>query len=198
MPVPPRRVRIGLAVSVMPYPRLSLFKHRSSTPKRRWRGVTGSVLGSPPGVAAAQRGSVAVVLLVLAVLAVPLIFSGIRVANGLSIGSRPKSGLSNSQYSAMTADAMVAQTTDLIDGADPESSATLTWTDEDGSFHYAHYALVNGEIRREHDGLTTTVARGSTAARFSRNGKILTFEFDLQTKDGTEEKSIEIFAISLR
>ncbi len=139
----------------------------------------------------------AVVLLVLAVLAVPLTFSGMRLANGLSIGNKPNSGLSNSQYSAMTADAMVAQTTDLIDGADPESSVTLTWTDGDGSFHYAHYSLVNAEIRREHDGLTTTVARGSTAARFSRNRQTFTFEFDLQTDDGTEEKSIEIFANSL-
>ena len=98
----------------------------------------------------------------------------------------------------MNADAMVAQTTDLIDGADPESSATLTWTDADGSFHHAHYSLVNGEIRREHDGLTTTVARGSTAARFSRTGKTLTFEFDLQTQDGTEERSIKVFASSLQ
>ena len=64
-----------------------------------------------------------VVLLVLAV------FSGLRVANGLSIGSRPDSGLSNSQYSAMIADAMVAQTTDLVDSAGPVSSATLTWSD---------------------------------------------------------------------
>ena len=134
----------------------------------------------------------------VAVLAVPLILSGMRVANGMSIGSRPNSGLSKSQYSAMTADAMVAQTTDLVDGADPMPAATLTWTDEDGSFHYTRYILVNGEVRREHDGVTTTVARGSTAGRFSRDRKTLTFEFDLQTKNGTEEKSIEVFAGSLQ
>ena len=197
MPALPRRARIGLAVTVMPYLKWSLFKHRM----RPSRGTIGRFSGPPPwkvpDATGIQRGSVAVVLLVLAILAVPLIFAGIRVADGLSIGNRPNSGLSNTQYSAMIADAMVAQTTDLIDGAGPASSATLTWTDQDGSFHYAHYALINGEIRREHDGLSTTVARGSTAARFSRTRQTLTFEFDLQTTAGTEEKSIEIFANSL-
>ena len=202
MPAPSGRARMGLAVSVMHHLECNLLKHRSSERERPRRGVRVWLVESPTrdllDVAAAQRGSLPIVLLVLTTLAVALIFTGIRVAVGLSIEKRPNSGVSNSQYSAMIADAMVAQTTDLIGGAGPKSSATLTWTDKDGSFHYAHYALINGEIRREHDGLTTTVARGSTAARFSRDGKTLTFEFDLQTSDGTEERSIEVFASSLQ
>ena len=105
-----------------------------------------------------QEGKAFVVLLVLAAIAVPLILSGISVARGLSVGGGQGS-ISNSQYAAMTADAMVAQTTDLVDGAPPKPSATLTWTDDDESFHYAHYAVVDGEVLREHDGLTTTVAK---------------------------------------
>ena len=145
-----------------------------------------------------QEGQALVVLLVLAAIAVPLILSGIGVARGLSVGDGQGRGISNSQYAAMTADALVAQTTDLVDGAAPKPSATLTWTDDDESFHYAHYAVVDGEFLREHDGLATTVAKGVVAARFSRVGKTLIFAIDLESADGTQTKRIEVFARSLQ
>jgi hypothetical protein len=140
-----------------------------------------------------QEGRALVVLLVLAAIAVPLILSGISVARGLSVGDGQGS-ISKSQYAAMTADAMVAQTTDLVDGAAPKPSATLTWTDDDESFHYAHYAVVDGKVLREHDGLTTTVAKGVVAARFSRVGKTLIFAIDLESADGAQTTRIEVFA----
>ncbi len=145
-----------------------------------------------------QEGQALVVLLVLAAIAVALILSGIGVARGLSVGDGQGRGISKSQYAAMTADAMVAQTTDLVDGAAPKPSATLTWTDDDERFHYAHYAVVDGEVLREHDGLTTTVARSVVAARFSRKERTLIFAIDLESADGTETKRIEVFARSLQ
>ena len=145
-----------------------------------------------------QEGQALVVLLVLAAIAVPLILSGIDFARGLSVGDGQGKGISISQYAAMTADAIVAQTTNLVDGAAPEPSATLTWTDDDEGFHYAHYAVVDGEVLREHDGLTTTVAKRVTAARFSREGKTLIFKFDLESADGAQTKHIEVFARSLQ
>jgi len=145
-----------------------------------------------------EEGQALVVVLVLAAIAVPLIISGISVARGLSVGGGHGGGISRSQYAAMTADAMVAQTTDLVDGAAPRPSATLTWTDSDESFHYAHYAVVDGEVLREHDGLTTTVARRVVAARFSRVGKTLIFAIDLKSADGVQTMRIEIFARSLQ
>ena len=144
-----------------------------------------------------QEGRALVVLLVLAAIAVPLVLSGISVARGLSV-SDGQGSISKSQYAAMTADAMVAQTTDLVDGAAPRPSATLTWTDDDQSFHYAHYAVVDGEVLREHNGLTTRVARGVVAARFSRVGKTLIFAIDLESADGVQTTRIEVYARSLQ
>ena len=145
-----------------------------------------------------QGGQALVVLLVLAAIAIALILSGIGVARGLSVGDGQGEGISNSQYAAMTADAMVAQTTDLVDGAAPKPSATLTWTDDDQSFHYAQYAVVDGEVLREHDGLTTTISKGVVAARFSRVGKTLIFAIDLESADGTQTKRTEVLARSLQ
>ncbi len=145
-----------------------------------------------------QEGQALVLLLVLAAIAVALILSGIGVARGLSVRDGQGRGISNSQYAAMTADAMVAQTTDLVDGAAPKASATLTWTDDDESFHYAHYAVVDGKLLREHGGLTTTVAKRVVAARFSRVGKTLIFAIDLESADGPKTKRIEVFARSLQ
>ncbi len=145
-----------------------------------------------------QEGQALVVLLVLAAIAVPLILSGLTVASGLSVGDGQSKGISNSQHAAMTADAMVAQTTDLVDGAAPKPLATLTWTDYDESFHYAHYAVVDGELLREQDGVTTTVAKRVVAVRFSRVGKTLIFAIDLESADGTQTKRIEVFARSLQ
>ena len=147
---------------------------------------------------ARQEGQALVVLLVLAAMAVPLIVSGIGVARGLSVADEQGRGISNRQYDAMTADAMVAQTTDLVDGAAPKPSATLTWTDDDESFHYAHYTVVDGEALREHDGSTTTVATGVVAARFSRVGKTLIFAIDLESVDGAQTKRVGVFAGSLQ
>ena len=145
-----------------------------------------------------QEGQALVLLLVLAAIAVALILSGIGVARGLSVRDGQGRGISNSQYAAMTADAMVAQTTDLIDAAAPKPSATLTWTDDDQSFHYAHYAVVDGKLLREHDGLTTTVAKRVVAARFSRVGKTLIFSIDLESADGAQTTRIEVYARSLQ
>ena len=145
-----------------------------------------------------QEGQALVLLLVLTAIAAALILSGIGVARGLSVRDGQGRGISNSQYAAMTADAMVAQTTDLIDAAAPKPSATLTWTDDDQSFHYAHYAVVDGKLLREHDGLTTTVAKRVVAARFSRVGKTLIFSIDLESADGAQTTRIEVYARSLQ
>ncbi len=149
-------------------------------------------------VSTRQEGQALVVLLVLVAIAVPLILSGIGVARGLSVGDGQGRGISNTQHAVMTADAMVAQTTDLLDGATPRPSATLTWTDGDEGFHYAHYAVVDGKVLREHDGLTTTVAKRVVAARFSRVGKTLIFAIDLESADGAQTTRIEVFARSLQ
>ena len=144
-----------------------------------------------------QEGQALVVLLVLAAIAVLLILSGLSAARGLSVGDG-QAGISKGQHAAMTADVLVAQTSDLVDGADPKPSATLPWTDRDESFHYAHYAVIDGDVLREHDGVTTTVAKRVVAARFSRVGKTLIFAIDLESADGVQTERIEVFARSLQ
>ena len=189
----------------MPHSTFRPFKDTCFGRRAVWHGASPLVSDGRGGIASVmargstrQEGQTLVVLLVLAAIAVPLILSGIGVARGLSVGDGQRRSISNSQYAAMTADAMVAQTTDLVDGAAPRPSATLTWTDDDQSFHYAHYVVVDGEVHREHDGLTTTVAKRVVAARFSRVGKTLIFAIDLESADGVQTKSIEVYSRSLQ
>lgn len=144
-----------------------------------------------------EDGKVLVVLIAMVAIAVPLVASGLGLAKGLNIDSRVGTGISNSQYTAIAGDAMNAQATDLVDGAEPVSSATLTWTDEDENenTHSASYSLVEGEVLRTHNGITTTIARRVVSVGFSRSGQTLKFTFTVATPDGgTETKSIEVYA----
>ena len=66
----------------------------------------------------------------------------------------------------ITRDGQRAQSTSLIEGADPVESMTLSWTDG-GQSHTVTYSLSGNSLQRNHDGTITTVARLISSVGFS-------------------------------
>ncbi len=84
-------------------------------------------------------------------------------------------------------DLVQAQTTDLVDGADPVSQMTLTWTDltiwaneeEEDYSHSITYALSGTQLMRTYDGGQQTIAgRNIAKVEFSLVGRSITVLFE--------------------
>lgn len=83
----------------------------------------------------------------------------------------------------LTRDLVQAQTTDLVDGADPVSQMTLTWTDltvwaneeEEDYSHSITYSLSGTQLMRTYDGGQQTIAgRGIANVEFSMLDRSIT------------------------
>lgn len=73
-------------------------------------------------------------------------------------------------------DAMMAESSGLVDGAQPTDKITLTWIERYDSANIPHsstYSLNGNELHRDYDGLITTVAKNITDIEFSRTGDLL-------------------------
>ena len=73
-------------------------------------------------------------------------------------------------------DAMMAESTDLAEEAQPTDQLTLTWTeryDFANIPHYSSYSLCGNELRRDYDGNIITVARNISKIEFSQTGYLL-------------------------
>jgi prepilin-type N-terminal cleavage/methylation domain-containing protein len=78
-------------------------------------------------------------------------------------------------------DLVLAQTTNLTDGAPPTDNMTLSWTDlthwaqDEGSIdHSISYTLSGTELRRNYDGGVTIVGRYLTNVGFSIDERVFT------------------------
>lgn len=78
--------------------------------------------------------------------------------------------LQNATY-WITLDGQMAQATDLVDGAPPVSSMTLTWG---GGSQTSAYSLSGTELRRNRNGTVKTIAWNVSSAGFSLQGRIIT------------------------
>ncbi len=97
-------------------------------------------------------------------------------------------------------DALNAQQTDLVEGAGPVSSATLSWTGQGEVPHVAAYSLsADATLIRDFDGSTITVARNVLSAQFSREGGVLRLTLEVQASAGeTELKTVDIYGRTLQ
>lgn len=97
-------------------------------------------------------------------------------------------------------DALNARQTDLVDGAAPVSSATLSWTGQGDVPHAATYSLSAGAtLIRDFDGSPITVARNVLSAQFSREGGVLRLTLEVQASAGeTELKTVDIYGRTLQ
>lgn len=82
------------------------------------------------------------------------------------------------------ADALNAQSSDLVDGNPPSTSTTLSWTDAQGATHDASYVIAGTDLVRDFDGVASVVARNAASAGFSLSGKSLTFDLIVHAGDG--------------
>ena len=74
-------------------------------------------------------------------------------------------------------DGMMAESTDLTDGAPPTSYLTLSWIERHDFLNIPHscsYSLWGDELRRNYDDTETTVARNISKVKFAQNGQLLT------------------------
>ena len=74
-------------------------------------------------------------------------------------------------------DGMMAESTNLVEGADSVDQVTLTWIERYDFANIPHsssYSLWDNQLRRDYDGTVTTVARDIPKVEFSQAGRILT------------------------
>ncbi len=73
-------------------------------------------------------------------------------------------------------DAMMTESSGLVDGAQPTDKITLTWIERYDFANIPHssiYSLYGNELHRDYDGIITTVARNITGVEFSQIGNLL-------------------------
>ncbi|MEE9324681.1 MAG: type II secretion system protein [Dehalococcoidia bacterium] len=74
-------------------------------------------------------------------------------------------------------DGQMASSTDLVDGASPVNSVSLTWTDkfnETQVNHSSAYSLSGTILQRTYDSVVRQVARNISDIQFSLNGQMMT------------------------
>lgn len=74
-------------------------------------------------------------------------------------------------------DGMMAETTNLVEGAPPVDNLVLSWVERYECINVPHtssYVLSGDELRRDYDGTVTTVARHISEIKFSQTGDVLT------------------------
>ena len=78
---------------------------------------------------------------------------------------------------SLSGDAMMTKSSDLVEGAAPVDTLTLTWTELyklAGTPHTSTYWLFNSELKRDYDGAVTTVAREISSIAFSQTDRVIT------------------------
>jgi len=97
-------------------------------------------------------------------------------------------------------DGMMAENTNLVDGADPVDHLTLTWIERYDFANIPHsssYTLLGTQLCRDYDGIVTTVARDISKIEFSQTGQLLTVSINCAPQwwvpEGTAQKTYRIY-----
>lgn len=84
-------------------------------------------------------------------------------------------------------DVKMASSADLVDGGAPAPAIAIAWTDQfegAGTPHSASYTLVNDTLVRTYDGVSHVVARRVVTASFSRSGRAIVAQFQVDGEPG--------------
>lgn len=97
-------------------------------------------------------------------------------------------------------DGMMAENTNLTEEVDPVNQLTLNWIeryDFTNIPHSSNYTLYGTELRRNYDGVETTVARNISQIGFSQSGDLLTVSISCTPQwwapDRTVQKTYRIY-----
>ncbi|MFQ6122884.1 MAG: prepilin-type N-terminal cleavage/methylation domain-containing protein [Dehalococcoidales bacterium] len=91
-------------------------------------------------------------------------------------------------------DAMMAESTDLVEGADPVNYLTLTWVERHDFAdipHSSNYSLWGTELQRNYDGTETTVARNISKVEFSQTGDLITVSISCTPRWWAPERTVQ-------
>ncbi len=90
-------------------------------------------------------------------------------------GNNELSALSDVQNAGywLTLDGERAEATNLVNGASPAGSMTLSWT-SGGQAHTSTFSLSGTELKRNYNGTNTTVARHISSVGFSIAAQLVT------------------------
>jgi len=99
-------------------------------------------------------------------------------------------------------DGMMAESTDLVEGADPVNQLTLNWIeryDFANIPHSSNYSLCGTELRRNYDGAEATVARNISKIEFSQSGDLLAVSISCTPRWWAPDRTVEkTYRICLR
>ncbi len=135
---------------------------------------------------------VAILMVVMSTIGLSL-FQALRTESEISGDGRAINELRNGM-SWLGEDGKMVQSTDLVDGGpavqcvDGVPCASFTWTDEFNSLDVAHslsYTLVGDTLVRNYDGNAHSVTREVVATSFSRSGKTVTAQLEVDAGAGT-------------
>ena len=96
-------------------------------------------------------------------------------------------------------DGMMAENTDLVEEADLVDNLTMTWIERYDFANIPHsssYFLEGTQLRRDYDGIVTTVARNISQIEFSQAGRLLTVSISCTPqwwKSTTVEKKYSVY-----
>ena len=99
-------------------------------------------------------------------------------------------------------DGMMAEDTDLSEGAPPVSYMTLSWIERHDFINIPHscsYSLLGTELRRDYDGIETTVARHISKVKFSQTDQVITVSISCTPRWWVPERTVQkTYRICLR
>ena len=98
-------------------------------------------------------------------------------------------------------DGQMAEGTDLVDGAEPVASLSLTWIDRYAGAnegHIASYCLTDNKLERTYDGVPGVIARHISSVAFSQNGGVITMAIASQAPGSPRAPEEKTYNISLR
>ena len=97
-------------------------------------------------------------------------------------------------------DGMMAESNDLVEGADPVNHLTLTWVERCDFAdipHSSSYHLLDTQLQHNYDGTVTTVARDISKIEFSQTSRLLTVSISCTPQwwapDRTVQKTYRVY-----
>ncbi len=91
-------------------------------------------------------------------------------------------------------DGIMAESTNLVEGAEPADNLVLSWVERYECLNLPHtcsYVLSGDELRRDYDGTVTTVARHISGIKFTQTGDVLTVSISCTPPWIGQNKTVE-------
>ena len=98
-------------------------------------------------------------------------------------------------------DGQMAESTDLVEGAEPVAGLSLTWIDRYAGAnegHTASYRLDDNKLERTYDGVPAIIARYISSVAFSKDEGVITMTIASQAPGSPRAHQEKTYNISLR